>query len=152
MSLIDKIESDLNIALKGRDEVTVSTLRLLLSNLHNAKIAKGSKLNDDEVTGEISKDVKRHRESIEAYEKAQRSELVTKETKELEILREYLPAQLSEAQITQIVNEVIAQINPTGLADIGKVMAGVMAKVKGQADGAEVSRIVKASLSQDSDN
>ena len=142
----------MNTALKKRDEVTVSTLRLLLSNLHNAKIAKGSKLSDDEVTSEISKDVKRHRESIEAYEKAQRSELVTKETKELEILREYLPAQLSEAQITQIVNEVIVQINPTGLADTGKVMAGGMAKVKGQVDGAEVLRIVKEKLTQDSGN
>ena len=152
MSLVSTIEDDLNIALKGRDEVTVSTLRLLLSNLHNAKIAKGDELSDDEVIGEIFKDVKRHKESIEAYEKAQRAELASKETKELEILKKYLPVQMDEAQITQIVNEVIAQINPTGLADMGKVMAGVMAKVKGQADGAEVSRIVKASLSQDSDN
>jgi len=147
MSLIDKINSDLNTALKRRDEATVSTLRFLLSNLHNAKIAKGAELTDDEAIGEISKDVKRHKESIEAYEKAERAELVAKEKKELEILMQYLPTQLSEAQISQVVDKVIVQINPAGLADMGKVMAGVMAEVKGQADGAEVSRIVKEKLS-----
>ncbi|OGD83244.1 hypothetical protein A2165_00745 [Candidatus Curtissbacteria bacterium RBG_13_40_7] len=148
MSLLAKLETDLNVALKKRDDACVSTLRFLLSNIHNAKIAKGEELSDDEIIGEISKDVKRHKESIEAYKNAGRSELVAKETRELEILTKYLPAQMEKAQITKIVDEVIAEVNPSGIADMGKVMALVMTRVKEQADGLVVAGIVKGKLSQ----
>ena len=146
MTLIGKISQDLNTALKARDEITVSILRFLLSKIHNAKIAKGQDLSDDEVIAEITKETKRHKESIEAYEKAARDELVDKEKAELSILAKYLPKQLTEAEIGNIVEGVITEIGASGVGDMGKVMGAVMAKVKGQADGGLVSAIVKEKL------
>lgn len=146
MSVIDQITTDLNEALKGGDSVKVSTLRFLISNVNNAKIAKGSELTDEEVLGEIAKDAKRHKESIEAYDKAGRSELAEKEKKELEILSEYLPQQLSNEEIAKFVEEAISQTGASTVSDIGKVMSAVMEKVKGKADGSTVSAIVKEKL------
>lgn len=145
--LLEKINADLNSAVKARDQIVVSTLRLLLASLHNARIAKGADLTDEEVVGEIAKDVKRHRESIAAYEAGARADLVDKERKELEVLTKYLPSQLSGEEISKIVEGVIAQTRASDMADMGKVMSGVMAKVKGQADGSIVSRIVTEKLS-----
>lgn len=146
--ILGKINADLNSAVKARDQVVVSTLRLLLASLHNAKIAKGADLTDEEVVGEIAKDVKRHRESIAAYEAGNRADLVDKERKELEVLTRYLPSQLSGEEISKIVEGVIAQTRASDMADMGKVMAGVMAKVGGGADGAVVAQEVKKKLGE----
>lgn len=146
MTLIERIKTDLNKFLKDKDEVATSALRLLLSNIHNAQIAKGGVLTDDEVTFEITKDAKRHRESIEAFQKAKRADLVEKESNELAVLEKYLPNQLSVDEIKKIVDYEIKTLGATEIKDMGRVMAHVMAKVKGQADGALVSSIVKAKL------
>jgi len=146
-SLLDKINHDLVEALKAHDEVRISTLRFLISGIKNARIAKGQDLMDDEVIAEIAKDAKRHKESIDAYEKAGRVELADKEKAELVILQSYLPAQLPEEEISKIVNEIIAKTGASGPSDIGKVMGEVMARVKGQADGTAVSKIVQDKLS-----
>jgi uncharacterized protein len=146
-SLLGQISQDLNLALKARDEVSVSTLRFLLSGIHNAKIAKGSELSDPEVLTEIAREAKRHKESIEAFEKAGREELASKEKAELGILQKYLPEQLTEEEISKVVLKVIAEVGATGAGDIGKVMGIVMARVKGKADGGVVSEIVKGKLS-----
>lgn len=145
MAVIDQINQDLNQALKERDVITVSILRFLLSGIHNAKIAKGGDLTDEEVTGEIGKEAKRHKESIAAYEKTARVDLVDKEKAELEILEKYLPAQLSDEEITKIAKEVIGTLD-FGPGDTGRVIGQIMAKVKGRADGAKVSEIVKRLL------
>ena len=146
-SLLEQISQDLNSAIKARDAVAVSTLRFLLSGLHNAKIAKGKDLTDDEVISEIAKGVKRHQESIVAYEAGGRVDLAEKEKTEMAILRKYQPAQLPAQEIEKIVDEVIAQFGAVGIGDLSKVMAAVMPKVKGKADGAVVSEIVKSRLS-----
>src|SRR3989304_9287508 len=146
--LFDKISQDLNTALKQKDTIRVSTLRYLISYLNNARIAKGGDLNDDDVTGEIVKDAKRHKESIEAFDKAKRQDLVNQESSQLKILEEYLPAQLKDEEIARIVDETIALLGQVGLGDMAKVMGQVMAKVKDQADGAKVAEIVRNRLTQ----
>ena len=144
--LFFKITQDLTLALKQKDEAKVSTLRLLIASLENARIAKGSELIDEEILAEIATDAKRHKESIEAFRQGERADLVAKEEKELAILQEYLPQQMTEGDIAKIVDEVIIAIGASGLSDMGKVMAQVMPKFKGKADGAQVSRIVKEKL------
>ena len=144
--LFDKISQDLNTALKQKDTTRVSTLRYLISHLNNARIAKGEALNDDDITLEIAKDAKRHKESIEAFEKANRQALVGQESAQLAILEEYLPAQLKDEEIAKIIDEVIAGLGQVDSGDMAKIMGQVMAKVKGQADGAVVSGIVKEKL------
>jgi len=146
--LFDKISQDLNTALKQKDTIRVSTLRYLISYLNNARIAKGGDLNDDDVTGEIVKDAKRHKESIEAFEKANRQDLVSQESSQLKILEEYLPAQLKDEEIVKIVDETIATLGQIGPGDMAKVMGQIMTKVKGQADGSKVAEIVKNKLTQ----
>ena len=146
--LFDQISQDLNTALKQRDAARVSTLRYLISHLNNARIAKGGDLNDDNVALEIVKDAKRHKESIEAFDKAKRQDLVNQESSQLKILEEYLPAQLNDNEIAKIVDETIALLGQVGLGDMAKVMGQVMAKVKDQADGAKVAEIVRNRLTQ----
>lgn len=146
--LLDRITHDLNAALKAKDQTGVSALRFLIANLHNAKISKGDKLSDDEIISEIAKDARRHRESIEAFEKAGREELVAKEKAELEVISRYLPEQLSENELRKVVDDVISQVGATSLSDIGRVMAQVMTEVQGQADGSVVSEIVKEKLAK----
>jgi len=147
MSILnDKIHKELTDALKQKDEVRVSTLRFLISHLENARIAKGADLGDGEILDEIAKDAKRHRESIDAFKKAERSELVSAETAQLKVLEGYLPKQLSGEEIGKIVDEVISELSPSSIADTGKVIGAVMSRVKGQADGALVSAIVKEKL------
>ena len=146
--LFDQISQDLNTALKQRDAARVSTLRYLISHLNNARIAKGGDLNDDNVTLEIVKDAKRHKESIEAFDKAKLQDLVNQESSQLKILEEYLPAQLNDNEIAKIVDETIALLGQVGLGDMAKVMGQVMAKVKDQADGAKVAEIVRNRLTQ----
>src|SRR3990167_9223451 len=105
--LFDQISQDLNTALKQRDAARVSTLRYLISHLNNARIAKGGDLNDDNVTLEIVKDAKRHKESIEAFDKAKRQDLVNQESSQLKILEEYLPAQLNDNEIANFEGNII---------------------------------------------
>lgn len=147
MSVLDQIRLDLNEALKARDEVKISTLRFVISKTDNARIAKGTELTDEEVNLEISKDAKRHKESIDAFEKADRGELVSKEKAELDILLKYLPEQMGEAEIGKLVDSAVQEVGARSLADLGKVMSVVMGRAKGQADGTSVSAIVKEKLS-----
>lgn len=148
-SLLDRINKDVNAALKAGDEVTVSTLRFLLAAIKNAQIEKRGELIEDEVLELVSKDFKRHKESIEAFEKGKRSDLVEKESKELKVLEKYLPLQMSDAEITKVVDEVVAKGASTA-SDMGKVMGQVLAKVRGKADGAKVAEIVKQRLTNQS--
>lgn len=146
MAVFLKLKEDLDKALKEKDELTVSTLRFALSNLHNARIAKGADLSDEEIISEISKDAKRHRESIEAYKAASRSDLVEKETAELGILQRYLPQQLSEEELSRMVDEAISALGAKGAADTGRVVGAVMSGAGAKADGARVAQIAQVKL------
>ena len=143
-----KIQKDLASALKAQDKIAVSTLRLLISEINNQRISKGEDLTDSEIVDVTSRQAKKNRESIEAFQKANREELVKKEKDELNVLNQYLPKMLEKDEIGKIVDVTIAEVGADKLKNMGTVMAAVMAKVKGRADGAVVAEIVKAKLLQ----
>lgn len=143
----EKIQTDLKEYMKARDEVKVSTLRFLLSAIHNAKIEKREELTDEDVIGVIQKQVKQRKESIESFEKGDRDDLVQKETKELEILQKYLPEQISDSELDILVDKAIKDTSSSSVVDIGKVMGKLSSELKGKADMSVVSSIVRKKLS-----
>lgn len=143
----EKIREDLKQAQLSRDEVKISTLRLLLSELSNAKIAKGTDLlSDGDIITVIQKEAKKRAESIESFRNGAREDLASKEEAELEILQTYLPEQLSDEELTKVIEEVITNTGATSLADMGKIIGAVMGKVGQKAEGARVSMIVRSKL------
>jgi len=152
-SIKDKITQDMKKALLSRDKVKLSVVRLLKSEIRYKEIEKGSELSDDEVISVLSSSIKRHKDSIEQFEKGGREDLAGQEKAELEIIWEYMPKQLGEEELSQIVDSAIKEARilcqETGVlnpSDFGKVMKMVMPKVKGRADGKRVSELVLSKL------
>lgn len=149
--LEDKILEDFKQAMKDKDKLRSSILSFLRSQLKNAAIEKKKdKLDDAEVITVFRKEVKRHQDSIEQFRKGEREDLVEKETKELEIIKSYLPVSLSEGQIQEILNEVLKEFSDATMKDMGKIMKLVLEKVAGKAEGRIVSALVKRALLKDS--
>jgi uncharacterized protein YqeY len=146
MALKDSIKEALKGALKRQQRVEVATLRLLLSEIKNAEIAQQKPADDNKVLDVITKEVKRRRESIEAFKKGNRSDLVAQEEAELAILMSYLPEQMSRAEIMAAARQVVDAVGAKGMGDKGKVMSQLMPQLKGKADGKEVSEIVSELL------
>jgi len=149
--LKQKLKEELKQSMLARNVLKTSVLRLLLSAINYYEIQKGGagyEATDEDVLSVIQKEAKQRRDSIEEYKKAARQELVDKETKELEMLQDYLPQQMSEDEIKSLVKEAINQTGAKTIAEMGKVMGALMPKVKGKADGGMVSRIVRESLSK----
>ncbi|KPK41471.1 MAG: hypothetical protein AMJ78_05445 [Omnitrophica WOR_2 bacterium SM23_29] len=147
MTLEEKIEVDLKEALKARDAIRVSTLRMLKAGTKNLAIEKRvEKLEDKDVLSVISKQVKQHRDSIEGFTKGGRQDLVDKEKAELAILEAYMPKQLPPEQLRALIKSTIEKVGAKSKADMGKVMKAVMEEVKGQADGKLVNQIVSEEL------
>jgi uncharacterized protein YqeY len=147
-ALQKKITEDMQQAMKGGDTVKRDTLRMLLSSVKNAESAKMESLDEGEILSVISKDVKRHLESIDAYKKGDRTDLVTQEEAELKILQSYLPEQLSRDEIIKAAKEVIAAVGAASLGDKGKVMQQLMPQLKGKADGKVINEVVMELLGQ----
>jgi len=165
MNLKEKINSDIKEALKEKQDLAILTLRMLQAAILNkekdkrAKLAKEKKeireeelvkesqLTDEETIEAISSEIKKRKESVLEFEKGERIDLVEKEKKEIGILEKYLPEQLSEEEIQKLVKEALEKTGAASPKDMGKVMAELIPKVKGKADGSLVSRIVKESLS-----
>ena len=147
MTLAQRFDEDLKVAMKTREELKVSTLRLLKAAASNAAIAKGKPvLEDAEMVEVIAKLVKQREESIAAYTKGNRPELAQKEQTEAKILQSYLPAQLSEAELKEIVQATVKEAGGSGPQAMGAVMKLVMPKVAGRADGKLVNELVRQSL------
>jgi len=146
--LQNRITGDMKQAMKTGDTVKRDTLRMLLSSIKNAANAKLAPLDEGEVLSVISKDVKRHQESIEAFKKGNRADLVAKEEAELKILQSYMPAQMGRDEITRAAKEVIAAVGAQGPGDKGKVMQQLMPKLKGRAEGKDINEVVTQLLSQ----
>jgi uncharacterized protein YqeY len=148
--LKDRVRADLTAAMKSRDELRASTLRLVLAAVTKAEVAgtQARELSDDEVTAVIVSEAKKRREASEAFDAAGRSELADKERAEARILAEYLPAQLSADEISRIVAEAIAAagVAGQGMRAMGRVMGAVQPQVRGRADGAQVAAEVKRQL------
>ncbi len=145
---IKKIQEDLKQAQLARDEVKVSTLRLLLSEIKNAQISKGSELVEEEIISVIMREAKKRKEAAVGFRSGDREEQAIKEEAELKILEGYLPAQVSDEELTALVAQAITEVGASSLADMGRVMAVVMAKVAGRADGGRVSTLVKEKLTK----
>jgi len=145
--LEEKIKEDLKSALKGKDELKASVLRMLIADIKNLSIEKKEDLSEDEVQAAVKSAVKKRKDSIESYKSGGRDELAQKEEDEIKILEEYLPEQMGEDEVAQIVEEVISGMGEVSHADFGKVMGVAMGKLKGQADGNVVSKVVKEKLS-----
>lgn len=142
----DKIQQDLKSAQLSRDEVRTSTLRLLLSEINNSRIAKGADLEDSDIISVVQREVKKRKESVEAFRNGGREESAQKEEAEMKILQGYLPAQISTEELTKIVEDSITEVGATQPSDMGKVIGLVMGKVGQSADGSTVSQIVKERL------
>lgn len=149
MPLTDRIESDLRAAMKARDTDRVATLRMALAGIKNARVEAGRSgdLSDEETITLLTREAKKRSEAADAYRQAGRAELADKEERELAILREYLPAQLSTEELRELVDRAVADTGAQGPGDLGRVMAAVMPRVKGRADGKEVSALVRERLS-----
>ena len=149
--LKQQLKEDLKQSMLAKDQVTTSVLRMLISALGYYEIQKGGagyEATDEDVLAVIQKEAKQHKDSIEQFKNAGRDELVAKEEAELKILEAYLPEQMSEDNIRNLVIEAIRQTGASSPADIGKVMGALMPKVKGKADGNLVSNLVREELNK----
>ncbi len=149
MSLKDRILQDMKDSMRARDALRVSTLRLLISEIKNKEIDAKGELEDGDVLTLIQKAVKQRQDSIIQYEKGGRKDLADKEKAEMEILKLYLPEELSQDEILKIIDNAIATTGASSLKEMGKVMKEVMPKVKGRADGKLVNELVRKRLSGD---
>ena len=143
--MLSQIEEDFKTAFKNKDEVSKSSLSNLKAALKNTEIDKGQPLTNEEVTAVIAKKVKQHKDSITEFEKGGRTDLVDNEKKQMEVLAKYLPKQMDESKVRELVVTTIRDLSATP-KDFGKVMKEVLAKASGQTDGTVVSKIVKEEL------
>jgi len=147
MTLTERIESEFKAALKERNAVKVSTLRMLKADMNNVKFDKNkSGLNDEEIVKVLQRQVKQHKDSIEQFDKGKRPDLVEKEKKELDILLSYMPEQYSPEELKKIIEETVKELGASTKKDMGKVIKQVMEKVKGRALGKAVSQVVSGIL------
>lgn len=146
MSLRETIQSDLKTAMKARQGVTVSALRMLNAALKNREIEVQKPLTDDDIRRVIQTGIKQRKEAQAQYEAGGRDDLAEKERAEAEVLQAYMPEQLSEADLARVVEETIAELGASGMKDMGAVMKQVLAKCAGQAEGGQVNKLVREQL------
>ena len=140
--LTEQVRADLTESMKARTAERTSTLRMLQSALKNEQINSGHELSDEEALSVIRKSVKQRHDSIEQYTNAKRLDLAAKEQSEIEILKQYMPPELSEAELESGLREIIASTGAQSKKDLGKVMKEATAKFKGRADGKKIQEIV----------
>ena len=145
-TLKQRISEEMKDALRAGQKVRLGTLRMLLAAVKNREVELRRELDDDEVREVATREVKRRNEAIEAYEGAGRDDLVAKETEEREVLQDYAPEQLGEAEVDALVDEAIAATGATSVKELGKVMGYVMGKAKGRVDGSAVQQRARARL------
>jgi uncharacterized protein len=146
VSLIEEIEGELRDAMRARDAERRDALRLILNSLKNSEKELQRPLTEEEELQVLQRERKRRVEAAEAFRAGGREAQAEAEENELEILEEFMPEPLSEDEIEEIVDDVIAEVGATSMADLGRVMADVMPQVAGRADGSQVSQIVREKL------
>ena len=146
-NLKQKLEADLKQAIRTKDNVRRSVIRLVMAAIKNAEIARRAALDDTDVLGVIAKEAKQRHESIEAFRQGNRHDLVAQEEAELAILQEYLPPQMTREEIMAEARRVIEEVGAQGPHDKGKVMSKLIAQLKGRADGREINTVVTELLS-----
>jgi uncharacterized protein len=146
VNLSEKLSEDMKQAMKSKDKVRLSVIRMVRSAVKNKEIESGTSLSDEEILNVFQKELKQRRDSLQAFESAGRSDLILGVQTEIEVLTSYLPAQLSEADVRKLAEEVITQVGASGKGDVGKVMSGLMPQVRGKADGKLVQQVVQSLL------
>ena len=148
MKLKDRITEDMKSAMRAKDAPRLSTIRMLLAACKQREVDERIELDDAAVVGLVDKLIKQRKDSIAAFESANRQDLADVEKAEMEVLKVYLPERMGEAEITAAVQAIVAELGASGPGDMGKVMGAVKAKLGGKADMGLVSAAVKARLSR----
>jgi len=143
LSLEEIIFNDMNKALKNKEKIRLSTLRMIRAAIKNAEISKKDKLTDDEIIAILKNNLRKTEESLDIFIKGERPDLIDKAKKEIEIIKSYLPEQLSEKEIIKIAKEIIIKNNFKNIKDLGPAMREIMSQLKGKADGKLVNKIVR---------
>jgi uncharacterized protein YqeY len=147
MSLTQEIEDSFKTALKSQDKVRTSALRMLRSAIKNKEVERRGKLEDTEIISVIKGLIRQGKEAVEQFEKGCRPDLAEKEKAELQIYAAFLPAQATREEIEKTINQIIGEINASGIKDMGKVMKTAMARLAGRAEGQTIQAIVRQKLS-----
>ena len=146
MNLEERIKKDMITAMKAKDSFALTVIRMVKAAIDKERIDKKVDITDDLIIDVVNKQIKMRNDSIEEFTKASRDDLVEKTKKEVEILKEYLPEQLEEAEVIKIIEDAISSVEATSMKDMGKVMKEVTPKVKGRCDMKFVSETIKAKL------
>lgn len=142
----DRILKDMVSAMKSQDKLRLSVLRMVKGAIQLEEINKKNALTDEDVIGVLSKQIKTRKESIADFEKGNRLDLIEQTNKEIEILNEYMPEQLTEEEVIKVIDDAFRKVNPTSTSDMGKIMALITPTLKGKADMSSVSKIVKEKI------
>ena len=144
--MVEKLKKDIIEAMKAKDKETLTTLRMIKGDMDKEHIDKKREINDELLIEVVNRGIKQRKDSIVEFEKGNRSDLSEKVKKEIELLQNYLPEQLSDEEVNRIIDEVFSVVKPEGARDMGKVMKEVSPKLKGRVDMKKVSEIIKSKL------
>ena len=147
MELVKQLDAEIVSAMKEKNTIKLNTLRGVKSNLKLQSIDFKKEINDELLIDVVSKEIKTRNESIKEFEKGNRQDLVDKTKEEIDILSKYLPKQLTDDELNEIIDKVFAEVNPTSMKDMGTIMSKLNPLVKGKADMSKVSIIIKSKLS-----
>ena len=146
MDLVKKLDEEIITAMKEKNTVKLNTLRGVKAAMKQANIDHKKEINDELLIDVVSKEIKTRNESIKEFEKGARTDLIDKTNEEINYLNNYLPEQLSDLELNNIIDKVFSEVNPSGMSDMGKVMGKITPLVKGKADMGKVSEIIKSKL------
>jgi len=146
MGLLERLNDDMKQAMKNKEKEKLSVIRMVKAALQNEAIKLGKTLSEDEELTVLARELKQRKDSLQEFENAGRSDLVDKTKEEINILQLYMPKQLSEEELAEIIRQTIAEVGASSKADMGKVMGAIMPKVKGKADGSLVNKLVQQYL------
>ena len=147
MTLVEKINEDMKLAMKAQDKETLSVVRMIKSAVQLAKIELKHELSDEEVADVVAKQIKMRKDSIVEFTKASRNDLAEEYSREIDILNKYMPEQLTLVEVEKIIDEAFNLVNPTSQKQMGLIMKEVNPKVRGKYDMGEVSKLIKDKLS-----
>jgi len=146
MSIKQTISEDMKIFMRAKDTARLGAVRLLQASIKQKEIDDRVELTDDQVLSVIQKMLKQRKDSIEAYQKADRQDLIDQEQLEIDVLSKYMPEPLTDDEVSKIIDEVISEVNATDMKDMGKVVGVLKSKISGRADMGQVSKIVREKL------
>jgi uncharacterized protein len=147
VSLLERLNSDIKQAMKNKEKDKLSVIRMIKASIQNEALKTGNEISEEEELTVLSREVKQRKDSLHEFDKAGREDLVEKIRTELQYVELYMPKQLSEEEVSEIVKQAISETGASSKAEMGKVMAVIMPKVKGKADGSLVNKLVQQHLS-----